>query len=265
MNSRPIFFGKAALALAFGCALPQVSAFQAPASPDEPPPHEPVAGPDPNAVIPADPEHDNTLLPEDERERGRRFGRRPFGRERQRMDYDSLSDEERERFERFMETHFPERFVELTELSRTSPGLFDRIMDQTLPQMTRLMRMEKDDPQHFPLRVEEVKTSWQLRMMIRRLRETPDAEGRDRLRAEVRPVLERRFDVQQQLHAMEITKLERRLAETKAALDRRRADKDEIIARELEDVASGRLPPDGPPGGPMKERRPGRGRPPTEP
>jgi hypothetical protein len=128
------------------------------------------------------------------------------------------------------------------------------------------MRMKDDDPEDFPLLVEEVKTSWQIRMLMRRLRQSDDVAGRERLLSEARSVLERRFDLKQELHGAEIARLERRLTEAKSALDHRQADKDEIINRELEEVSSGRLPPEGPSDRPMRERRPGgRGRPPIEP
>ena len=267
MKLRSKFWIEPLLAVVLGLVLPPMALTAWSGSPPEDEPHgdEPGSGVQGSVVLPPAPEPGAEVRPEEDGDRPG-FGRRLFGRQRPRMDYDSLSDEEKERLERFMEQHFPERYEELSQLSETDPQQFFNIMNQMLPQMMRLMRMEKEDPPIFPLRVEEVKASWKIRILMRRLRQSSDPERREALRSEVRKTLEARFDLQQQLHGAEIARLESRLAEAKSALERRQADKDEIIAREFEDVTSGKLPPEGPPDRPVRERRPGgRGRPPVEP
>jgi hypothetical protein len=206
------------------------------------------------------------------------FGRRPFGRQRPRLDYDRMSEEEKDELEAFLKKHFPERFEELSRLDETAPRIFNRAINQMLPQLLRLMHMEEDDPEEFPIRLEEVKLSFEVRGAMRRLRLASGPEERARLLPEVRGMLARKFDLRQRMHRAEIQKLEGRLAEAKAGLERREADKEKIIDRELEDVSSGRMPPDGSPGdrpdgpprghrpeGPPLDRRPGEGQPPERP
>jgi hypothetical protein len=176
--------------------------------------------------------------------RGRR---RLFGHDQPRPTYENLSEEQRLLLESFLARYFPELFEELKRLDFESPQQFERLVNRMLPQMLHLMRMERDDPEMFPFRKEEVRLSAKIRSLSRRV-ERGQRRGRDveKMVAGLRGLLEQRFDARLQGQRLEVDRLAARLADARAHLDHAGQDKEEIIDRELEQLlerGEGRLAP----------------------
>ncbi len=174
-------------------------------------------------------------------EPGRFEGQRPrerrlFGQRHPRPTYESMPEEVRLQLEDFMRKHFPELFEELQRLDPEAPEVFLRKVNRLLPQMLQLMRLEHEDPETFRLRIEEVRISTQIRALARPIRRGRNADRKEALVAELRQFLERRFDLRLEMHRIEVERLEHRLAEAREHIDRLAADKDQIIAEELEDT-----------------------------
>ncbi|MCK4659497.1 MAG: hypothetical protein KAV82_08245 [Phycisphaerae bacterium] len=173
---------------------------------------------------------------------------RMFGKHHLRPSYKNLPEDLKLRFEEFLQKHFPDEFKELCRLDEVAPEKFLRKVDRMLPQMLRLMRMEHEDPETFSLRVEEVRICSQIRALARHIRRDRHEERDETLVAELRRLLERRFDARQEMHGIEIARLERRLADARQQLNKLAADKDKIVADELEETLASERP------GPQKRR-----------
>lgn len=166
----------------------------------------------------------------------RPFGPGAFGRHHRRPLYEHLPEDVQLEILDFAEEHFPELYAEMIDLRYDAPRVFARKMNRLLPQIMELMRLEQDDPKVFPHRVKEVRITTRILVLMRRIRGYGDGDRDEELVARLRRLLEKRFDLRQKIHRIEVERLERRLAEAKARLDQAATDKDEIVARELEDV-----------------------------
>ncbi len=212
----------------------------------KPPPREPPPPTIDDERTPGPEEGPGSMPPPELREplpeAGERFeGQRPperrlFGRQHARPTYESLPEEEQFRLDEFIQKYFPELFEELTRLDKEKPAVFSATVNRVLPEMLRLMRVEHEDPETFPLQVEEVRISTRIRALARRIsRDREQDRGENRV-PELRQLLEHRFDLRQQIHRIEVERLARRLTEARERLDRTAADKEEIIAHELEEI-----------------------------
>ena len=168
---------------------------------------------------------------------------RRFGERHRRPSYENLPDEAKLDLEEFMEEYFPEQFEDLMRLQERVPEAFSRKVNRLLPQMLRLMRLERDDPRAFPLRVQEVRISTRILALARRIADDPDEDPDADVVNRLRQLLEQRFDLRQKIHRNEAKRLERRLAKARERLDRTAADKKQIIARELEEMLARRHEP----------------------
>ncbi|MFH0983862.1 MAG: hypothetical protein V2A79_20300 [Planctomycetota bacterium] len=211
-----------------------------------PPPEPPVPSGPPGAPLMPGPGPESAGPMEGRRPPERRL----FGQHQPRPTYESLPEEEKLRLEDFMRRHFPERFEELGRQDEETPEAFIRQVDRLLPQMLRLMRLEQESPETFPLVVEEFRISMEIRALASHVsRERGGKRDENRVR-ELRRLLMRRFDLRQQIHRIEVRRLEDRLAQARERLDRHAAEKEELINRELEET----LAP--PRAGPKKDRPP---------
>jgi hypothetical protein len=166
----------------------------------------------------------------------RRSGRRGFGKRHRRPTYERLPEELRDQVDDFIEQYFPEQFQKLYGLDEESQDAFDRRVNRMLPRMMRLMRLEQDDPDTFHLRVQELRISMKIRALARRIADGRGDDGAEELKVKLRKHLEKRFDLRHKIHRIEVQRLERRLATARDRLDRRKAEKEEIIDEELQEI-----------------------------
>ena len=224
-----------------------------------------AAAPDAVAQAPPEPE----MRPQEQGEpgapgrMGRGRGHRPRGWRHGHQSYDSLSVEARADLWEFMGEHFPDLAQELADLEQNATEAFAWKMRRMLPRMLELIRLQDDDPEAFPLRVKELGASKRIRTLARQLARVPAADRDPSKLKNLRKLVAQRFDIRQQLHRLELKRLEHRLVNARQRLEQAKTDKAKRVDEELENILSGTgdcshrpRPPLGPPPGRLGKPKP---------
>ena len=156
------------------------------------------------------------------------------GDEKDRPLFNRISDEERVRVRDFLAEHFPVLSTELRELERRNPRLFQRRLRQIVPRIVRLMQeMEKDEELGL-LGIEEEQLEFEIRLKVRAFLDANDEDVQRDLRTGIEGLIARQFDIRQQRSERMIQKLEHRLDHLKRQAERRAANREKLISRDVE-------------------------------
>lgn len=166
------------------------------------------------------------VAPDDER-RGPR-GRQGAG---------PLSAEETEQLLEFTREHFPRVYERLMQTRQRDPDAFRQMVQRISHPLTRLMRMYREDPEQARTVIELQKIEIQLNEHRHRWRSATQ-DNRERIRDEVRRLLERKFELRQQRRRREIAELRAKLQEQERQLADQQESKEQIIDRETAAFAS---------------------------
>lgn len=158
----------------------------------------------------------------------------------------------------FIKMNFPEMHTHLQQARQESPRDFIKMLRNIGPPMLHLMRLSKEDPAAAEQIIEIQRVELQIRMLRRHYHDVRDEDERAAVRAEVRELVARRFDLRIERVRSEIAEMRRRLDEQTRRLAEEESHKSAIVESELADVFES--PPGPPPGrgGPPMDR-PGRG------
>ena len=184
---------------------------------------------------------------ETERGRGHHRGRGPG-----RMLWQKMSEEEKTELKAFILEHFPDLYQSVMGLEETEPLLFDRKMARIVPEMIRLKGMSEDDPGFFKIMKQLHKTEFSLRRLVREYRHSDDDIEKAKLVDQIKPLVEKRFDLKQQMMEREITRLEERVDQLRKRVSRIVENRDAEVKKDLDDILRGDYrrfkEGDGPPG-----------------
>ncbi len=168
-----------------------------------------------------------------------------------------LDPEQRQQVIKFVEDHFPELWVEMSDLRDRNRNLFRQRMKRLLPDFARLMETVRRDPEKGALLVRERQLHLRIRYLARDYRAETAEPRRQEMRKQMHELCGQAFDCEVQRRAMEVRELEARLAMFKERITEQERMREALITKRAERALNQDWPgPPGPPG-----RREQRGRP----
>jgi len=211
-----------------------------PHSPSLPPPGSP-SGPPPGPPPGRFPDHD----PEG----------RPPGLRVPRMFRDA-SEEEIADILAFTGEHLPWVRAELQRLRESDAERFRQLCRRLRFEIGQLRALRERDAEAFAKAIEERQLQSRAQDLATKAR-AASAQDREALVAELRKVLERRFDLELLTQEAHLRRLEERLDEVRRELKDRAAHRAELVQKTVDDMLAGKIEPEvGPP--PFGHRPPGK-------
>jgi len=144
-----------------------------------------------------------------------------------------LSPKERREVLEFAKKHFPEVYERLRDLPDNRRRPYWRMQRFIWP-MIRLMRLAKYDPELANILIEEQKVEMELARLKRDYVEFPAESVRAEIKAQMRALLERRFDLRRRRLEREIHSLQERLEQARRHLQQQNTAKSALIDTEMD-------------------------------
>lgn len=207
-----------------------LAAAAAPSLALQPPPPLPPPPPHERGDAPPPPPH-----PGEFGEHGRHGGKgKDWGR--------PLTPEEVDLALRTMREIDPAHADEFDRMREQDPERVPRELRERFPRIREFLALHRYDRPMFDLRVQDLKLARESRDLSKRINDArdADADGRaDAMEDELATLVERHFDVRQQIRQRELERLEARIAELREQLDERADDKSDLIEAHVERLLSG--------------------------
>ncbi|MGB0715365.1 MAG: hypothetical protein ACPGXK_05775 [Phycisphaerae bacterium] len=140
-----------------------------------------------------------------------------------------LSIEERQELRAFVKANFPE----LAKRLKNRKGVPIWFRKHVGP-LVELMKATEADPERGQLMIRERRLEMQMHMLTERYRRNPQPKRRQRLERQLNKVCQEWYQVRLELRGMMISKLEERVQTLKQKHQRFKANKKEMIAREVQ-------------------------------
>ncbi len=162
--------------------------------------------------------------------------------------WQELEPRRREEVAKFVEEHFPQLWVEMTDLRDRNPNLFRRRMRRLLPDFARLMDTVRRHPEKGALLVRERQLHLRIRHLGRDYRAETAELKRQQMRQQMHEFCGQAFDCELQRRAMEVRELEARLGMFKERIAEQQRMREELITKRAERALSQNRPGLGPHG-----------------
>lgn len=142
-----------------------------------------------------------------------------------------------------LDTLHPDLAAKLREHRSEQANLSDEqrrkvgaIIQHRFPRLRYLLYLKKTDPEMYELRVEDVRLTLESRRVAERYTTARREDDRQRMRDledGLEGLLEEHFEVRQQLHELELQRLEQRIETLRDQIEAREDDRDDVIEQRL--------------------------------
>lgn len=167
----------------------------------------------------------------------------PTGGRRSRWEHaqSQPSAEEMQEVLELLKEQDPQLAERLEAMRQSDPQRAQQMLRPHVPGLMRLVYLKRTDPEHFRLRMQDIKLerqSRELAQQIRALSSGPQSSEQqvNRLRGELAVVLDQQFEVRQQLQEKMVQELQQRLERLRQEVEQRKGQKDQLIEQRLEDL-----------------------------
>ncbi|MDH3582887.1 MAG: hypothetical protein OER86_01590 [Phycisphaerae bacterium] len=155
-----------------------------------------------------------------------------------------LTEEQVERYFKFLSEHRPHLAEGLRKLRREDPEKFRKAMARFGPRLRMMEGMHRRDPKGFRLLSDEQGRQGRLYELAGRLR-AASGEQATKIRRELRHALEAHFDARLKVREHELAQLQKRITEIRADLATQREHREELLAGHMERLQEMKWPPKG--------------------
>lgn len=169
-----------------------------------------------------------------------------------------VSAEDREKAIAWLKENEPTRLERLGELKQQRPDEHERAMNQVAMEVRDLLAMKQNDPKRYERRMSQRKLDYRANELAEKIVGSKQDTAAER--KELKDVLGQLFDLREEDREQELKRLEEELVRLKETMAKRRASKDKLVERRMEDMLGegmewepGREQPGGPPP-PPRER-----------
>ncbi|MEE8168909.1 MAG: hypothetical protein V3T70_00035 [Phycisphaerae bacterium] len=145
-----------------------------------------------------------------------------------------LAPEQLEEIFALLQEHFPEMYERLTNLRNERPEEFERALQRFIPFMRDVLNAE---PEMRVLMINDHRLQMQIERTAKRVRRAGAGE-QNRIRKELRRMLEKQFDLRMQKHSRMIEHVEQRLSRQRDMFEQRMADKELLIQARLDELTA---------------------------
>jgi len=143
-------------------------------------------------------------------------------------------EQETEVIQYIKEVH-PEQLEGLLDLKETRPMMYRRMLSKGYREMRLMNELKERDPKRYKRVAEERTLDGNSRALARKYRSAEGTE-KERLREEIKQILDQIFDMRQVNRVLEIERLEKKINELKNNNLERLKNKDEILKRRLTEL-----------------------------
>lgn len=135
----------------------------------------------------------------------------------------------------------PELVKRFQDWAERHPENARRTLSRSVPMMTRLVRMRRDDPAGYRLAIEDLRAyrfTSVLSKQLKQAQEENDQKRVEELSIKLRTVLTRHFEVRQQIREREIQKLQDRVDQLRESMDNRVEKREQILNSRFEQLST---------------------------
>ena len=133
----------------------------------------------------------------------------------------------------------PDLVERLEALREREPRRLSHVLQRRFPRLRHLLRLKEHDPPMYELRVEDVR----LTLKSQRLAQDYQAAQRnerddeaEQLREQLNALIERHFEVRQQINELELERLEQRIEALREQIEARADDRDDVIEQRVQEL-----------------------------
>ena len=141
-----------------------------------------------------------------------------------------------EEFREFVEKVAPGRLEQIEQLRRTDPARMREVMMDLMRQKRRLDELKERDPAAYERTIESAQLEREARDMAEAARGTENEEEKTVVKEKLAEVISRLFDIQCENYEREIAEQTKRLEDMKKLLEKRRAAKEKIVKRRVDEL-----------------------------
>lgn len=136
----------------------------------------------------------------------------------------------------FVQIVAPFRVEELKTLRAVNPPEFQRRITDVLLHKRKLDFVKRKDPEQYERLLREAKLDQESQGLAEEYRRAKNPEEKNRIKQELKTLLEQLFDVREQNKQGEIQHLEEELARLKSTMTERRKNKPQIVTARVEEL-----------------------------
>ncbi len=156
-------------------------------------------------------------------------GKEP-GRFRRRM------QQEKDLFEQWLQTHYPDQALTLEKLQDTNPELYRRELMETIHQYGHLYRAEKENPQLAQVLKKDMRLKQAESDLVDEINDSQNEQEKQELTAELEKVLSQRFDIIIQRKQLQTQQMQQRLEKLQQELNKKKSDIENLETRKEKEI-----------------------------
>ena len=130
----------------------------------------------------------------------------------------------------------PRLHKRLLELKNRNPRRFELQLTRLVPRVAPMARLRKEDPDKWHIRAQLFQSEQKVRPLARRAASALTDEERQAAIKQLSGVINQQFDLREQMHEIELARVEERIAEGRSKLDDARAHRNELVAKRVREV-----------------------------
>ncbi len=139
---------------------------------------------------------------------------------------------------KWLEQYVPDALQALEELKKEMPEEYEEEIHMRAEMMMYLEELKATNPEMFNRMIEAEKLEYKTWKMAEEISQTRDDARKKQLTVELKTLLEKIFEIRLEERALEIQELEKELKEMKSLIEKRKAMKEKIIERHLQELIS---------------------------
>ncbi len=151
-----------------------------------------------------------------------------------------ISDEHVDAIVEVLKDADPDYAVKVEKARKENPGAGQKLIGTMGPRLMQMVQLKKNDPDMYKLRIEEFKMFRTAETLSTDIRNAPaDAKADPKIAAkekELKELLSKLFDLRQQMREKELQRLEKKVVDLREGINRRKANKDSILAERYKEM-----------------------------
>ena len=153
-----------------------------------------------------------------------------------------LSEKDIEKVMKWLRENEPEMLEKLEGFREREPGAYYHFLREVFMKMERMEEFKKRDPEGYKRMIETSKLDKKIWELMKKYKHAESDEARDKIKAELKQVLSRLFDLKQAQHKAEIEELEKEVAKLKEIYKHHKENKEQIIEERLKELTGKKKP-----------------------
>jgi hypothetical protein len=147
-----------------------------------------------------------------------------------------LTEEQVAELEKYLKEIDPARLEKLEELKEKRPEMYEKVAAKGYWGMKRLEKLKEKNPAAYKQKMEYFKLEGEMRSLAGDYRKSKSDSEKAKIKKQLKPKLDRLFDLRQEGRKYEIKNLQKKAADLEKSLAERKSNKNKIIEKHLEKI-----------------------------